>query len=160
DRVRLPGRLSDRDERCLRPGGSRQPAKPRGSSPRSTGPRPLRRRTGDPAGDIRSASAPATIVPMKSIDDLDLQGKTVFLRVDYNVPVADGKVADDMRIVETLPTIRRALEKGARLVVASHLGRPKGKPEPSMSLQPIALALAEKLARPVAFASDCIGEEV
>ena len=97
---------------------------------------------------------------MNSIDDLDLSGKTVFLRVDYNVPLSGGKVADDMRIVETLPTIRRALEKGARLVVASHLGRPKGKAEPSMSLQPVAMVLAERLGRPVRFASDCVGEEV
>jgi len=97
---------------------------------------------------------------MKSIDDLDVSGKTVFLRVDYNVPLKDGRVADDMRIVETLPTIRRALEKGAKLVLASHLGRPGGKPDPAFSLQPVSLALAGKLGRPVAFASDCIGEEV
>ena len=97
---------------------------------------------------------------MKSLDDLDVKSKTVFLRVDFNVPLKDGRVADDMRIVETLPTIRRLLEKGARVVVASHLGRPKGKRDDALSLRPVSLAAAEKLGRPVSFASDCIGEEV
>jgi len=97
---------------------------------------------------------------MKSLDDLHLSDKTVFLRVDFNVPLKDGAVADDMRIVETLPTIRRALEMGAKLVIASHLGKPKGKRDDTLSLRPVALTLAEKLGRPVPFASDCIGEEV
>jgi phosphoglycerate kinase len=97
---------------------------------------------------------------MKSLDDLDLAGKTVFLRVDFNVPLKEGRVADDTRIVETLPTIRRALERGARLVVASHLGKPKGKRDEALTLRPVSLVLAEKLGRAVPFASDCVGDEV
>jgi phosphoglycerate kinase len=97
---------------------------------------------------------------MKLLDDLDLKSKTVFLRVDFNVPLKDGAVADDMRIVQTLPTIRHALEKGARLVIASHLGKPKGRRDEALSLRPVSLVLAEKLGRPVPFASDCVGDEV
>jgi phosphoglycerate kinase len=97
---------------------------------------------------------------MRSLSDLDLSGKTVFLRVDFNVPLKNGSIDDDTRIVETLPTIRRALEKGAKLVIASHLGKPKGKRDDALSLRPVALALAEMLGRPVPFASDCVGAEV
>ncbi|MGC1936575.1 MAG: phosphoglycerate kinase, partial [Candidatus Acidiferrales bacterium] len=93
-----------------------------------------------------------------SIRDLDMKGKRVFVRADFNVPLADGKVADDTRIRATLPTLRLAMERGARVVVASHLGRPKGKPEAKYSLAPVAERLKELLGKPVVFASDCVGE--
>jgi phosphoglycerate kinase len=94
-----------------------------------------------------------------AIDDLDLDGKRVFIRVDFNVPIKNGKISDDTRIRASLPTIERALEMGAATVVlASHLGRPKGKPNPEYSLKPVADRLAELLGRPVVFAEDAIGE--
>jgi phosphoglycerate kinase len=94
-----------------------------------------------------------------SIRDLELNGKRVFIRVDFNVPLDAGKVSDDTRIRETLPTLRMAIERGGRLVVASHLGRPKGKPDPKYSLAPVAARLAELLGRPVGFAADCVGAD-
>ncbi len=94
-----------------------------------------------------------------TIHDLDLRNKRVFIRVDFNVPLKDGVVTDDTRIRETLPTLRLAIEKGGRLVLASHLGRPKGGPDPKYSLKPAAKKLEELLGRPVAFASDCVGTE-
>jgi phosphoglycerate kinase len=97
---------------------------------------------------------------MKSIRDLPLEQKRVFVRVDFNVPLSDGKVLDATRIVETLPTIRHAMERGARIVCASHLGKPKGKPKPDLSLAPVAVEIARQLQRPVRFADDCIGPEV
>ncbi|HYB52384.1 MAG TPA: phosphoglycerate kinase [Thermoanaerobaculia bacterium] len=96
---------------------------------------------------------------MKSVRELPLEGKRVFLRVDFNVPLLDGRVLDQTRIVETLPTIRHALDRGARVLCASHLGKPKGKPAPKYSLAPVAAAFAQALGRPVAFASDCVGPE-
>src|SRR5262252_3483894 len=95
-----------------------------------------------------------------TIKDLDLRGKRVFIRVDFNVPLKDGAVTDDTRIRETLPTLKLAIEKGARLVLASHLGRPKGGPDPKYSVQPAAKKLEELLAKPVAFGKDCIGPGV
>ena len=95
-----------------------------------------------------------------SISDLDLSGKRVFMRVDFNVPLADGKITDDMRIEAALPSIRYVLEKHGRLILASHLGRPKGKPEPKYSLRPVATRLTELLGKPVQFAPDCVGAEV
>lgn len=94
-----------------------------------------------------------------SIRDLELSGKRVFIRADFNVPLANGKVEDDTRIRATLPTLKLAIDRGARLVLASHLGRPKGKPEPKYSLAPVAERLKELLGKPVIFASDCVGEQ-
>jgi len=94
-----------------------------------------------------------------TIRDLDLRGKRVFIRVDFNVPLKDGVVTDDTRIRETLPTLKLAVEKGGRLVLASHLGRPKGGPDPKYSVKPAAKKLEELLGKPVAFASDCVGAE-
>ena len=93
------------------------------------------------------------------IADLDLDGKRVLLRVDFNVPIRDGRVTDDARIVAALPTIRHAIERGASVVLMSHLGRPKGAPKPELSLAPVRDRLAELLGRPVAFATDCVGPE-
>jgi phosphoglycerate kinase len=94
-----------------------------------------------------------------SIRDLDLSGKRVFIRVDFNVPLEGTRVADDTRIRETLPTLRLAIDRGARLVLASHLGRPKGKVDPKYSLAPVAVRLRELLGKPVEFASDCVGAQ-
>ncbi len=97
---------------------------------------------------------------MKSIRDLALEGRRLFLRVDFNVPLDGGRVADATRIVETLPTIRHAVERGARVVCASHLGKPKGKRAEELSLAPVAVELARQLRGPVRFADDCVGAEV
>ncbi len=94
-----------------------------------------------------------------TINDLDLHGKRVFIRADFNVPLKDGVVTDDTRIRETLPTLRLAIQKGGRLVLASHLGRPKGGPDPKYSLASIAKKLSELLERPVVFAEDCVGPD-
>ena len=97
-----------------------------------------------------------------SITDLDLKGKRVFIRVDFNVPLASGgqEITSDKRIRASLPTIHYALEHGAAVILASHLGRPKGKPNPEMSTKPVAKRLEELLGMPVALAPDCIGPEV
>ncbi len=97
-----------------------------------------------------------------SIKDLDLQGKRVFVRVDFNVPLSNGgrEITSDKRIKASIPTIQYALDHGAGLILASHLGRPKGKPNAEMSLKPIAKRLEELLGRPVRMAPDCVGSEV
>jgi phosphoglycerate kinase len=94
-----------------------------------------------------------------SIRDLELSGKRIFVRVDFNVPLDGRRVSDDTRIRETLPTLEFARARGARLVLASHLGRPKGKPDPKYSLRPVAAKLAELLGAPVEFAADCVGAD-
>lgn len=97
-----------------------------------------------------------------SIRDLDLKNKVVFIRVDFNVPLAPGgkEITSDKRIRASLPSIQYALEQGAGVVLASHLGRPKGKPNPEMSLRPVAERLQQLLGKPVKMAPDCIGPEV
>jgi len=94
-----------------------------------------------------------------SIRDLHLAGQRVFIRVDFNVPIKEGKVEDDTRIRASLPTIQYAIEQGGRVILASHLGRPKGERVEKYSLRPVAEHLSDLLNRPVAFADDCVGEE-
>lgn len=96
----------------------------------------------------------------KSIRDVDLKGKRVFVRVDFNVPIKDGEVADDTRIRGALPTIKLIGEKGGKAILASHLGRPAGEPDPGFSLKPVAGRLGELLGKDVGFVPDCVGEEV
>src|SRR5690242_20908800 len=100
-------------------------------------------------------------MPKLSVNDLNVHAKRVFLRVDYNVPLEekDGQmvITDATRIVETVPTLRFLIQQGGKLILMAHLGRPKGKREPSMSLRPVAAKLADILGTNVAFVDDCIG---
>src|SRR5712672_1829653 len=102
-------------------------------------------------------------MPKLTVRDINARGKRVFVRVDYNVPIEekDGKmvITDETRIVETVPTLKLLIEQGGKLILAAHLGRPKGKREPSMSLRPVAIKLADLLGRNVAFIDECIGEK-
>jgi phosphoglycerate kinase len=95
-----------------------------------------------------------------SIADLDVKGKRVFIRVDFNVPIKDGRVGDDLRIRASLPTIQYGVERGAILILASHLGRPKGTPNPAYSLAPVAKRLSQLLGKEVKFVPDCVGPMV
>ncbi len=97
-------------------------------------------------------------MPTLSIRDLDLEGRRVFVRVDFNVPLKDGRIGDDTRIRSSLPTIQYVLDHGGTVVLASHLGRPKGTVNPQMSLRPVADRLADLLGKPVTFVGDCIGD--
>lgn len=114
---------------------------------------------GDAHARAPRAPAPGEHMNKLTVRDLDPRGKRVLMRVDYNVPLADGKVTDDTRIRATVPTIELLRAGGARLILMSHLGRPKG-PDPELSLAPVAARLSELIARPVAFATDCVGEAV
>lgn len=96
----------------------------------------------------------------KTIKDIDLDGKTVLLRADYNVPIENGKITDDYRIQQSLPTIQYLLEHKVKLIICSHLGRPEGKPDPALSLFPVAKHLQKLLDKPVEFVTDCVGPRV
>ncbi len=93
----------------------------------------------------------------KTVKDIDVKGKKVLVRVDYNVPIKDGKVSDDTRIRAAMPTLKYLLDHNAAVILCSHLGRPKGGPDPKYSLRPVAEYLSGLLGKPVAFADDCIG---
>lgn len=95
----------------------------------------------------------------RTIDQLDVSGKRVLMRVDFNVPMKDGKVTDTTRIDRTVPSLRELSSKGAKVIILAHFGRPKGKKNPDFTLKPVAECLAERLGKPVAFATDCIGPE-
>ena len=95
-----------------------------------------------------------------TVKELDLKGKRVLMRVDFNVPIKNGEVADDFRIQSALETIRYILDQGGKLILMSHLGRPKGKPDPSFSLAPAAKVLSKLLGKDVKMLNDCIGAEV
>jgi len=123
-----------------------------------------------PALSIQAGAAPAgaeqdkdfgrLIMAKKTVADIDVAGKRVLMRVDFNVPVKNGKVTDDTRIVEAVPTIKNITDRGGRLVLMSHLGRPKGERTPEYSLKPAADVLSALLGKDVRFVDDCIGEKV
>ena len=97
---------------------------------------------------------------LKTVRDVDLSGKRVLVRVDYNVPLKNGRVSDATRIEASLPTLKHIVDEGGSLVLMSHLGRPKGKPNPDMSLRPVADKLSDMIGRPVEFADECVGADV
>src|SRR3989304_9135016 len=96
----------------------------------------------------------------QTIENLDLRGKRVFIRADFNVPLDENlNITDDTRIRSTLPTINYAIDEGAKVILCSHLGRPNGKPDPKLSLAPVAKRLSRLLGKEVLFAPDCIGPQ-
>src|SRR5438034_6242211 len=95
----------------------------------------------------------------KTMADVPVKGKRVLMRVDFNVPLEGSRITDERRIVQAMPTIKSVIERGGRLILMSHLGRPKGGPEPKFSLKPAADRLGELLGKPVKFVADCIGLE-
>ena len=95
----------------------------------------------------------------KTVRDMDVKGKKVLLRCDFNVPMKDGRITDDTRITAALPTVEYILDNGGSAILCSHLGRPKGEVKPELSLAPAAVRLSELLERPVKMAPDCIGAE-
>src|SRR3954464_4715667 len=97
------------------------------------------------------------IMAKKTVADVDVKGKRVLMRVDFNVPVAGETITDARRIVQAMPTIKSVIERGGRLILMSHLGRPKGGPEPKYSLKPVAERLGQLAGKPIKFADDCIG---
>src|ERR1043165_1980854 len=99
-------------------------------------------------------------MPQKTIADVDVKGKRVLMRADFNVPLDGQTITDDRRIVQAMPTIKSIIDRGGRLILMSHLGRPKGGPDPKFSLKPVAAYLSERLPTPVHFADDCIGPTV
>jgi phosphoglycerate kinase len=99
-------------------------------------------------------------MPNKTIADVDVRGKRVLMRVDFNVPLENGEITDDRRIAQALPTIRNVVDRGGRLVLMSHLGRPKGGPDAKYSLKPCQLRLSQLLGKPIGFTDDCIGPKV
>src|SRR4051794_4176176 len=96
----------------------------------------------------------------KTVADIDVKGKRVLMRVDFNVPIEDSRITDDRRITQALPTIKNVIERGGRLILMSHLGRPKGGPEAKYSLKPVQDRLTQLLGKPVGFTDDCIGPKV
>src|SRR5436305_11114903 len=96
----------------------------------------------------------------KTVADVDVKGKRVLMRVDFNVPLEGAKITDDRRIAQALPTIKNVIDRGGRLILMSHLGRPKGGPEPKYSLKPAADRLSQLLGKPVKFASESIGSQI
>src|SRR6185436_10019166 len=99
-------------------------------------------------------------MPKKTIADVDVKSKRVLMRVDFNVPLENGQITDDRRITQAMQTIRSVIDRGGRLILMSHLGRPKGGPEPKYSLKPVAEYLEKVLPGRVTFADDCIGPNV
>lgn len=97
---------------------------------------------------------------MRTIENLELKGKRVLVRADFNVPLDDGRIEDDTRIRETLPTVERLREQGARVILCAYLGRPKGTPRDEFRLDPVAVRLSELLAAEVKKLDDCVGDEV